>query len=271
MSPKYSIICLIFQSTDWLEFVYHQVLKYTDMEDTEFFFVANDATEKVLHYLNDHNIPHYISNNTKEQKKEWYINNVYRAYNFGASQAKGDFLIFINSDMAFSPHWLENLIKAYNGSNCLCTRLVESGKMPSGTYGVTQNFGRTPQTYNEAGFQEYVKKVAIKKVADGGLYGALFIRKKHFLAVGGYPEGNILPESDIFHPKYAIKGEFCIPGDAVLMAKLKTKNILHHTVFNSIAYHFQEGEKDSSSTLQVKKRIKNIVLKTKKFLGFFVV
>ena len=117
--------------------MYEQVLKYTEMDDKEFFFVANDATEEVLAYLRQNNIPHYEFHNSPEQQAEWYVNRVYRAYNYAAAKARGDFLVFINSDMAFSPGWFDNLWKAYSGSNCVASRLVESGKLPSGQYGIS--------------------------------------------------------------------------------------------------------------------------------------
>jgi glycosyltransferase involved in cell wall biosynthesis len=109
--PAVSIVCLIYKSTKWLQFVYDQVLRYTDLSDKELFFVANDATEEVLSYLRDNYIPHAVWNNTQEQRKEWFINNVYRAWNYGAQVARGDYLLFINSDMAFSPGWFDNLFK----------------------------------------------------------------------------------------------------------------------------------------------------------------
>ena len=49
--PRISIICLIYKSTDWLQFVYDQVLRWVNLEQNEFFFVANDANEEVLTYL----------------------------------------------------------------------------------------------------------------------------------------------------------------------------------------------------------------------------
>ncbi|QGU00165.1 hypothetical protein SYNTR_1571 [Candidatus Syntrophocurvum alkaliphilum] len=243
--PAFSIICLIYKSIGWLKFVYEQVHKYTDMKDKEFFFVANDATDEVLSYLRENNIPHYEFNNTKEQQAEWYVNNVYRAYNFSATKAKGDFLIFINSDMAFSPEWFDNLLITYNGKNCVCSRLVESGKLPSGLYGIENDFGRTYDTYQEENFQKYALSIKESKVENGGLFMPLLIRKEHFEMVGGYPEGQVLIGSDIYNPVIAKPGEACVSGDTVLMQKLREVGIMHQTAFNSIVYHFQWGEKDS--------------------------
>jgi len=243
--PQFSIICLIYKSVAWLQFVYDQVQKYTDMNDKEFYFVANDATEEVLAYLYDNGIPHYIFNNTSEQQEEWYVNQVYRAYNYAANKAKGDFLVFINSDMAFSPGWFDNLWNAYNGRNCLASRLVESGKLPSGLYGIENNLGRDYDSYREDEFQQYVRSIAEPKVENGGLFMPLLIRKNHFEMVGGYPEGQVVISSDIYNPVIAKWGEPCISGDTVLMQKLGALGIVHQTVFNSIIYHFQWGEKDS--------------------------
>ena len=273
--PKYSIICLIYKHVSWLEFVYQQILKYTDMSDKEFYFVANDASPEVLEYLKNNYIPHYVWNNTEEQRNSWYINNVYRAYNFGARMAKGDFLVFINSDMAFSKEWLENLSREYVGSNCLSSRFVESGKMKSGLYAIDKNFGRSINTFNETSFQKYAEAIKKRTVKDSGTFGPLLIRKSHFLGVDGYPEGNVVPGSDIFKPKIAKRGEPCVSGDVVLMKKLKQRGIMHQTVFDSIVYHFQEGEKDdntrSSEGLIERKRIlileKNTFQKLKSFPG----
>lgn len=254
--PRFSIICLIYKSVEWLKFIYEQVFKYTNMSDKEFFFVANDANEDVLNYLHDHYIPHYILENTSEQKAQWYVNNVYRAYNFGASKAQGDFLVFINSDMAFTPNWLENLWKAYDGGNCVTSRLVESGKLRSGQYGLEKNLGTDYSSYQEEEFQRFARELAEPKLLDGGLFMPLLIRKEHFERIGGYPEGQIVQGSDIFNPVIAQRGEACISGDTVLMMKLKTSGIKHQTAFDSIAYHFQWGELDSRSTDESPRKIK---------------
>lgn len=241
--PSVSIVCLIYQSTAWLQFVYDQVLKYTDLSDKEFFFVANDATPEVKKYLHDNYIPHYIFENTEEHKKEWYINNVYRAWNFGAEKAKGDFIMFINSDMAFTPNWIENSFSKYTGRNCVATRLVESGNLPTGGLCIEKNFGRHLTEYKESEFIEYSENIKINEVHRGGAYMPLLIKKADFIKVGGYPEGNMKLGGDIFNPVFALKGEDNISGDVVLMKKLSTNDIEHVTSFESIAYHFQEGEK----------------------------
>lgn len=240
---KISIACLIYKSTRWLDFVYEQVQKYTDLNDNEFYFVANDASEMVLNHLKDKNIPHYIHNNTEEQRKEWYINNVYRAWNTAGKMAKGEYVVFINSDMAFSPRWLEILQESINDNICICSRLVERGVLSSGTYGIEKNFGNVPEDYNEKAFLDFYDKIKENIIYPSGLYMPMLIKKEHLEKVNYYPEGNISPKSnDIFNPIYAKLGEPCISGDNVLISRLKTIGIEHYTHFNSIVYHFQEGE-----------------------------
>lgn len=243
--PKFSIICLVYKSVDWLDFVREQVFRYTDMTDKEFFFVANDANPAVLNHLRHHYTPHYIHENTPEQQGEWYVNNVYRAYNFAVSKARGDFIVFINSDMAFTPGWFDHLWQAYNGANCVASRLVESGKLPSGQYGVEKNFGRDYASYQESQFQQYAHELAEAKTADGGLFMPLLIRKEHFERAGGYPEGQVAFGSDLYRPVIARRGEPCISGDTALILKLQAMGIRHQTAFDSIVYHFQWGEIDS--------------------------
>jgi hypothetical protein len=244
--PTISIVCLIYQSTAWLEFVYNQVVKYSDLTDKEFFFIANDATPEVKKYLHDNYIPHYILDNTEEHKKEWYINNVYRGYNFGAEKAKGDFIMFINSDMGFSPNWIEKAFSHYDGTNCVASQLVQNDKFATNEpnfIGVEKNLGYHISDYKENEFIALTEEITENKLLPGGSYMPLLIKKEDFVKVGGYPEGNIKVGSDPFNPEIALKGEALISGDVAFMKKLEKYAIKHMTALDSIAYHFQEGEK----------------------------
>ena len=242
MRPKYTIICLIFKSTGWLEFVYKQLVKYTPLDNSEIIFIANDADQDVIDYLKNNYIPHFIFNNTESHRKEWYINNVYRAYNYASDAARGDFLIFVNSDMAFTPDWLESLVSSYDGKSVLSPLTVESGKYDAAKNCISRNFGKTFREYQEDDFLSFANKVREDGLRDGGIFMPLFIKKSFFDNVGRYPEGNIVPGSDIFNPNIANKGEQLISGDVVLMQKLSVYGISHKTVCNSVIYHFQSGE-----------------------------
>ena len=246
LRPIVSIVVLIYKSTAWLRFSYDQVLRCADLRNTEVLFVANDAAEHVLRYLRSHYIPHIDFQNTPEHRQEWYINNVYRAYNCGGQAARGKFILFVNSDMAFTPGWVEALLEHYDGSNCVAARLIESGKMPSGQYGISRNFGRSISEFDEPGFRKQAKTLAEPRLCDGGLFMPLLVAKDDFIGVGGYPEGNVIQGSDPFRPAIAKRGEPMITGDAVLMQKLRQRGLKHQTAFDVISYHFQEGEIDDA-------------------------
>lgn len=244
LRPKYSIICLIYKSTDWLDFIYNQVIKYTDLSNKEFFFIANEPTQEVIEYLHTSKIKHYTLKHSQIQKDQWYINNIYAAYNFGASKAKGDFLIFLNSDDALSNGWLDNLIKYYNGYNVLTSRLIESGKLRTGQHGIIKNCGYDLNEYDEDKFKKFEEHISEDKIVDGGLYMPMLISKKHFYSVNGFPEGNLIPDDDIYSQSYAKKDQVSIPGDRIFIERLKQKGITHQTPLNSNIYHFQNGEMD---------------------------
>lgn len=256
LRPSISIISLIYKSTDWLDFVYSQVKKYCDLSDKEFFFIANDASDEVISHLENNYIPYYKLQSSTEQKKEWYINNVYRAWNYAAQKAKGDYILFINSDMAFSPSWLELLIAGLTGKNCVSPRLVESGKMATGGINIEKNFGFLISEYDESGFLSFVQKIKENRIVDNGAFMPLLINRNDFIEAGGYPEGNVRRGSGIERPIIAKRNEDFISGDVILMERLKKRGISHQTVFSSVAYHFQEGEMTCSETPTSKRNIK---------------
>lgn len=256
--PKYSIACLIYKSVEWLDFFYNQLLKYTDLNDIEFYFVANDASSHVIQYLKDNHIPHYIHRNHKNNSEEWYINNVYRAWNYAVDVARGDFVVLVNSDMCFTKDWLKALIKSYDGNNVVSSRLVESGKLPSGLHGIEKNFGKDISNYREQDFLDFAKSISQEKIFNGGLYMPILFRKEHFLKVKGYPEGNLKKGSNIFTDEIALPNEQQVSGDEVLIKKLSTIGIKHQTAFDSIVYHFQCGEQDSEEKITICNDIKTI-------------
>jgi hypothetical protein len=254
---KISYVCLIYKSVEYLKFLHEQFFKFTTLNDgDEFFFVANDATDDVLNYLADNNIKHYIHTNTSEQKKEWYINNVYRAWNVSIMKSVGEYIVFLNSDFAFSEGWAEKLKNKVNNNICVCSRLVERGRnaggLESGKYGIEKSFGTNPHNYREKDFNNYCNLISKNEINDGGLFMPLMIKKEYLEKVNYYPEGNILYGSDIFNPIYVSSddvykyGKKCISGDLVLMEKLKKIGISQYTIFDSIVYHFQQGEMTSN-------------------------
>lgn len=232
---KVTVVCLIYKSIEYAKFVLDSFNRHTSGagKNVEFLFVANDPTDKLLDYLKEQKIPHLLFRN--EDPNEYYINRVYRAWNYGGVNASGDVIVFVNSDMAFSDGWLDNLLKNLKEDRIVTSRLVESGKLRSGKYGIEKDFGRTYSQFNDAAFQEFAKKISSPKIREGGLFMPCAMYKDIFVKSGGYPIGNRVE-----------KNGKITSGDYIFFyEKLGSMGIKHYTVFDSIVYHIQEGEMDS--------------------------
>lgn len=236
------IIVLIYKSIEYLNFIYNQIQRYG--EGSQYLFIANDATTEVLQHLKENNINHLIYNDLKPD--DYYINRVYRAWNFGGFNCPTDIICFVNSDMAFSPNWLSNLYQYLNKDTIPTSRLVESGKMPSGKHGISKNFGRHPNEYQEKEFIEFAEQIKHNDVKPEGLFMPVLFYKKDFIESGGYPPGNFYttgfgrPEGQVDeYNKY-----FLMSGDAYLFYN-RMKHKKHITIMDSIVYHIAEGERDS--------------------------
>lgn len=249
-TPRVTLVSLIYSSVEWLEFQYGQLLKLSrDLPegDVEILFVANDATPEVLAFLVENHIPHIVSDSRKFEG-EWYINTVYRAYNRGLEAAKSDYVLFVNSDMAYAKGLLSSLMALASPKKFIAARLVELGRLPSGTFGIEKDFGFRPSKFRQRDFEKYASRIRTSVVRPGGLYMPLLVNQKTFQFLGGFPEGNVLAkrldeyiESGV--AEIAEKRDNLVPGDAAFMARAASLGVDHVTSFEAIAYHFQEGEK----------------------------
>ncbi|MDP2855929.1 MAG: hypothetical protein Q8N90_02270 [bacterium] len=227
---KVTVVCLIYKSVGYIDFVWNSFQKYT--KNAEFLFTANDATDQVKDYLRQKKLPHLIFEN--KDKNEHYLKQVYRAWNYGGFNAPGDIIVFVNSDMAFSDGWLDNLLKNVNNNRIVCSRLIESGKMSSGNYGISKNFGRTYKEFDDNAFQRYAKEIRKTEIREGGWFMPCAIYKDLFIKSGGYPIGN-RKEPDGSETS----------GDYIFFYEILRKmGIKHYTAFDSIVYHIREGEMD---------------------------
>lgn len=235
------IIALIFKSTTYLDLLYNELKSdkcKAEGWDVSVRIVANDATEAVIDKLKTLDIPYTIYNDNNPS--DYYLNRVYRCWNSAGFNSNSDNICFINSDMVFSDGWLINLLKHHNGSNVPCSRLIESGKMLSGQHAVSSNCGRTPSEIDYSKWESTVKELTNNSVRDGGLFMPCVFETKRFIESGMYPEGNIYTNG------IGTLGGFVKSGDAYYFDDVLAKkyNMKHITVFDSLVYHIQEGEKD---------------------------
>lgn len=248
--PKVTVVSLIYASITWLEFQYSELLriqKDMPMGEVEILFIANDATPEVLAYLRENDIP-FVEVSTKLSPEEWFINSVYRAYNKAVEVAQGEYVLLVNSDMAYAPGALATLMREASPDVFLAGRLVELGIMPTGKFGIEKDFGSRPKKYRRQEFAKYAMKISERASREGGLYMPLLVNRTKFLEIGGYPEGNLRDGTlaaylQAGEATYAVQGEPSVPGDVSLIAKASQAGITHRTVFDSITYHFQAGER----------------------------
>ena len=253
-TPKITLICLIYAGIDWLEFQYGELLslkKEFGPDQVEILFVANDATPEVVSFLTENHIPFVVAPGKKDVD-EWYINSVYRAYNFGVANAKGEYVFLTNSDMSYTKGFLMNLLSYAQPNKYVVGKLVESGRLTPADHAVEKNFGKKLRRFERENFNLFANSIRQKGEVKGGLYMPSIIQRELFLRLGGYPEGNIKSENlDSYlqggEIEYAIPGDSMLAGDFAFIQKAKRFGIEHSTIQDAIAYHFQEGEKSDHS------------------------
>lgn len=204
-----------------------------------FRIIGNDANQNVIESLKKISCGDFYNDKNKD---EYYINRVYRCYNYAVNSSGADIVCLLNSDMAFSDGWLDNLILSHKNDQITCSRLVESGVLEPGATAIKKFFGTTPQTFKEKEWLTFAKQNSINEIRSGGLYMPMLINKDVFKKANGYPEGNLYTTGIGTNSGMVLKSG----DDYFFNVKLKEIGIKHVTVYNSLVYHMQEGEKRCS-------------------------
>jgi hypothetical protein len=261
MNKNVEVVSLVYKSIKYLHFICEQLksdLCKVDGWDVGVRIVANDATPEVIEELKKLDINYSIFNNPNPN--EFYLNRVYRAYNYAVTSSEYDNVCLVNSDDVFCREWLSNLLKHHDGINIPCSRLIESGKMDSGTHGVNlmkvegKHFGRHPDEFDKEKWLSYAETIKEDRVKNGGLYMPCVVEKKRFIESGKFPEGNMFINRSVEDGKIKNRVVCGYPNDRpvwkagddfyfhhILEPKYGMKHI---TVFDSPVYHIIEGEKD---------------------------
>jgi len=241
-----SIVSLIYKSTIYADSVYDSVMENTPLVKegkAEFFFVANDATEKVINHLDTKGYTYYINNNPSLTEEELfakgiaypeYIHRVYRGWNVAIEKAK-DIVVLVNSDNVFAPNWLENLLKYAREDRVVCSQLFERNHPKHGVFpgAISLDCGSSPATFDKDKFLYHCERSSIDALKKGGAYMPCLFYKKITEKAGVYPEGNLAGNSY----KHIIRH-----GDEDFFLRLKNTGVEHFTVLSSHSYHFKEGE-----------------------------
>ncbi len=105
------VVSLIYKSEGFLDFIIDQLKRYcvSNIHNISFRVVANDPINNIEAVIAKKGIRYSIFKN--DNPNEYYINRVYRAYNFCVKSSESDYVCLVNSDMGFSNGWIENLSK----------------------------------------------------------------------------------------------------------------------------------------------------------------
>lgn len=251
MNKNIEIISLIYKSTAYLDFIIDQITRYAETPgwNVAARIVGNNPTAEVAERARASGFRY--SEYRDANPDHYFLDFVYRAWNWCVSTSDFDNVVLINSDMGLSPGWLSNLLKHHDGVNIPCSRLVESGRQVSAEpHTLSVNFGRHPREYREKEFLEYAASISVDQTHPGGTYMPVVFNRQRFLEAGGYPEGNLYRDTNEptgykigwkdnkNTPPNAISGDWYFMND-ILGKKFGMKHI---TVFNSCVQHFQGGE-----------------------------
>jgi len=244
---KITVATLIYANPKYLEFVFNSLLgvwnRVAEDKKVEYLVVANDPWDCVVDYLNSDawnnaiaaraNIRVVVHRN--ENPNDWWIQNVYNAWNRALNECKTERICFVNSDMAFTHSWLDNLNKYPLDLVIPTSRLVESERMPSLPGLIGKNFGQTIKSFRKDDFEEFAAGISEESYSIGvGAYMPSLFQTDILKSVGGWT-----------------KNTNGIPGDRITFYKLWEKFGLKHIMVNdSIVYHLQRGESAESDDLK---------------------
>lgn len=244
-----SIASLIFKSTAFADSTWESLMENTPhLHDgrARFFFVANDATPAVKEHLAKKGYPFVCQENKDRGEEELlkmgysgpsYIHRVYRGWNRAIIESEEQ-AVLINSDMKFSPGWLEALEEHWDPNAILTSTLVErwqdkfgpKGAPGAVDYFLEADFGSHPKNFNNGAFLEFSKAAKKPGTIPGRHYACVMLSRSKAIEAGLYPEGNM----------WGPWGRYS--GDQVFFGRLMANGALYRESTSSIVYHFNEGE-----------------------------
>lgn len=110
---------------------------------------------------------------------------IYPVCNRMAQQATADWLVFGNSDVFMAPGWAEPMYEARAENAIVTGVIVECGAIGVSTQNIHRNFGMTPQTYQRAAFEQWVRETPFVPDGEGWYFPSLHPRRA-FLETGGF-------------------------------------------------------------------------------------
>lgn len=150
----------------------------------------------------------------------------YKIWNEAAAKARGDILVFTNSDVIMGQGW-DELFGIHMQDNAIFTGyLIEPGTIGVASQNIHKDFGRNPMDFHEHSFDDYVYQLEREKPAiieQRGWYMPCALRRDWFLSTGGFDTTLGFP-----NPNDILFWERCIKEYGTKLMRVA-----------SFAYHFQ--------------------------------
>ena len=216
---------LIYHDPRWLSFVLDGLeAARTEHVHWRPYVYANDPTPAVAA---DHRVTFV---HRSQDPSVHYLTRVYQAWNDLVRRSPTELVVLLNSDMVVSDGWLDSLYAAWQvDPKALPTSLlVESGRQVSAFPEYVANFGLHPNEFDATAWRQHAALIREPgRTSKGRLYMPVLFQRDAFLAVGGYPPGNLSATQT---------------GDRVLFQRLADAGFRHVTCHGSVVYHVGEGE-----------------------------
>jgi len=121
--------------------------------------------------------------------------NPYPVWNHMVASATTDWIVFSVTDHFFSPGWDVPLWEVRDKDMLIMGTVVESGYRPVAAQCLERDFGRSPESYNEAGFNSFAAALPEPPTVDGWVWPWM-VHRETFLELGAFQSHPIL--SDLF-------------------------------------------------------------------------
>lgn len=225
-----TVAALVYKDIRWIEWMKDGLSRAKTDIDWRLMVVSNDGTPEV------ESSPHVTHRFRNTDPEEYYLNRVYKAWNYAMLAAPTQWVVLMNSDMYVSDWWLDELVNCKRSMqrSVPTSLLVESGKLRSAMPEWVHDFGRTPADFQREDFLTHATNERKRgRVEPGRLFMPVLFDRQEFLDIGPYPPGNPL-----------VNGK-TISGDLALFQRFQEHGFSWLTCLGSMVYHCQEGEMDS--------------------------
>ena len=115
---------------------------------------------------------------------------IYAVINHMAKRANTDWLIPLNSDVFVPPGWVEPMWEARHPNAIVSPTMVECGAIPVNDLNLQKDFGRRPETFRRAEFEQWVREGGGVRDdwhdGDRSWYFPSLLERDRFLSLGGF-------------------------------------------------------------------------------------